>query len=126
MDNEVVQEVLRRIDSLGELSAEGFEVLVQQAFASGLTKVVWALLWTVLVLVSYRVGRAAHEERFLPEVFHYNPSSPYNASAGVPLVIFSSFFGLTFFIAAIYMTMEAIKWLSNPEFYAIRFLVQAF
>lgn len=126
MNNEVVQEVLKRIDSLGELSAEGFEVLVQQAYLSGLTKIVWALLWVALTVVFYAIGRAAHDKRFLPDVFEYDPRESYRAGADTPLVIFSSVFGSASLVASVFMTMEAVKWLVNPEFYAIRYLLQAF
>jgi len=128
MNDELVNEVLRRLDSLGETIADGaiqgFEVLVRQVYISAVGDGVAALglaLFAAFILWSGRWARArvrANEERRGPRVDDDLPRGwGYAVSWAVATLVAA---------AGIFHLHKLIAKLVNPEFYAIKMILDVF
>lgn len=136
MDNELVQEILDRLDAVGEAVSEGavagFEVLVRQAFITGLTNTLWGVLLvavgTVASVTLYRsyvayrdtkLGQRSESLRWSSvyrwEHFFHSPA-PY---VGGVLAAICMPIGLT-------LLTDGIKYLVNPEYYALKEVMSIF
>ncbi len=122
MSEELVDEILTRLDRAGELAGDGFEVLIRQVYLSVVTDVLWMIFLGVItaffVITIRRCGYMGGEHRW-----HVN-KGPYNESR--ELAVIGSSIGLLLSTGVMFaLLMAVIRKLINPEFYAIRYIFQA-
>lgn len=130
MDNELVQEVLDRLDSVGAAISEGavagFEVLVRQAVISGITMTFWGTVMMLLV-VGASVYLAKSANNFVanrPE--GYSPYGKWGWDSWIMprlVVIVPAFL---FIILGPTLLTDGIHHLLNPEYYALQEVLRTF
>lgn len=123
MDNEIVQEVLSRIDSLGELGQQGFEVIVRQAYIEGVSRILAGLLLLALSIALLVAAWRAFDERLLLGRIRYEEASLYRWRTGDTLALWLGATGGLLLLPGMIYLWSGTKWLINPEFYAIRYLL---
>lgn len=107
--NEVAQEVLDRVDELGELGAQGFEIIVQQALVEAASKGIWGVIFLAVGVLAWTSARKWSAKREDPE-FAFDVT---RIASLVPVTI--GLINLT----------SSMKWFLNPEFYAIKWIINS-
>jgi len=121
MDESTADRVLERLDQLGEISVQGFEILVQQAIIEGIVSITWAVIWFALAGALAYAAKRTYTGDLFPQMYETRYSNNDRHKAwGVSYGIASSLL----FLLGLTMTNIGIKYLINPEFYAIRFILR--
>lgn len=124
MNDEVVQEVLDRLDHLGELSGQGFEILVRQVYVEAVRDIVWALILFTLVVIATtylrRCGYLGGEQRYHLE----RENDRYDDTKSISSIV-AGLLGALFLMIGLVATTNVVTKLINPEFYAIRYIVRS-
>lgn len=124
MNDELVEEVLSRLDRLGELGGDAFEILLRQVYVDAVMNFIWATLMVVVLIVGKwylnRLGWFGHEHRF-----HTKPTyggGNEGRFAGTLIASLTMGFAVFVFIGMIF---AAIRRLINPEFWALNYILKS-
>lgn len=101
--------IVELIEFLKNASPVIWESFVRQARIEGVSYIVWSLILFAVVFFGYRVGRDLFESD--EEIDMWFRFGSFAVCVG------SGFLG-------IYYLIEGLMWLSNPEFYAIRYMIE--
>ena len=127
MNEELINEVLRRIDEMGatvsEGAAFGYEVLVRQQIISGIMDLLLSLLLTAAIIVTAVWLRRSHND-FVENKLGKKKSDYYSMTHdmddwAIPRLVPAAIAGIFAIPIAVNALMEGLKHLLNPHYYAI-------
>lgn len=114
MNEQLVQEVLDRLDKAGDLAVEGFGILIRQVYIEALMMGIWVAPLLVTAYVTYRCVR---NFGFLGGE-HVWATGGYD-EPGVSASIFA-IIGASAVFVSFGLVVGIVARLANPEFYALR------
>jgi hypothetical protein len=110
--NKMIDEVLRKlIDFLQEASPFVWSTLLRQVYVDAAGNIAWSVGLLVLAFVLYKAGKYGKEH-----------ATDYNMLGEMGLIAW--FFCALFGVASFSLLVDAIKYFSNPEFYAIQYILR--
>jgi hypothetical protein len=113
----MIDETLSKlIEFLESASPLVWQTLIKQVYLEAFSKLVWGIAILVVALVLYRFAnlhKKAYEEKW-DDGRYFQDGDPWIIYTAISLV------GLW----AFYLLVAAAMWFINPEFYAIRFLLE--
>lgn len=108
------QAVLELIEYLKGVSPFVWEAVIRQVYVEAWSKVFWSLAFCfAMFLLNQHLGKKQKES--------VDPSEFYGDNDWAVWVRIGSV--ITGFLSLAYLS-NAIKWLANPEFYAIRYIIE--
>ena len=122
MNEELVQEILHRLDSAGEIAGQGFEILIRQVYISAIGNVIW-IIWFAAVLfgivkILKKLGYLGGEREWLVSGFAVDTDrSTVVGALGTVALTLVLFTGVNLY--------QIAAKLINPEFYAIRWILKS-
>ena len=119
MNEQLVQEILSRLDTAGELAVEGFSVLMRQVYIDAMMMGGWTVFLLVVAYVCYRLVR---NYGYLGGEHIWSTGSyeaPELGGAVFGMAGTGALFGAFGLITGI------IGRLANPEFYALKWVLQS-
>lgn len=102
--------LIKLIKALQEMAPQVWEVLLRQVYLEAWAKVFWSIVFGFLSFLVWKFASVKKEE------WYENRDEEY--------YFFSMIFASSSAFASIYFFSYAILWFSNPEFYAIRWLLE--
>jgi hypothetical protein len=118
MNDQLVNELLERLDAAGELAVEGFGVLLRQVYITAAFNVLWGVLCLVAVATCVwmlrKLGCFGGTQEWCTG--HYDEPEMAMFFAGVA--------GLSFLGLSTAFFQAAVSRFINPEFYAIDYLLK--
>lgn len=123
MNDELVQEVLNRLDKIGEIGADlanqGFEILLRQVYIDAVMRIIWVLVLVVPLVVLLRciknLGYLGGERIWCKGTY----GDPEMAAffSGLGIFVTSALMGI--------LAHQAIARFLNPEFYVIQWILKS-
>lgn len=126
MDEATVDKVLDRLDQLGEISVQGFEILARQAVAEALKYSIWALIWFIVAIIFARIASKTYKGELFQDIYTFTDSysgrqTSYNKQWSIPYGIVS----ITTLLVGLYHAGQALLRFINPKFYAIEYILRS-
>lgn len=119
--DDIVTEVLERLDEVGRLVADGaeagFEILVRQAMVEGIANFVWAIFWLIPAFLLAKQAKKLFTGDYANDIPHRADEIGFgilvSIAAGIPALV------------AMNQLSWGIKRMINPAFYAIKYVLDA-
>ena len=118
MSDEAVEQILDRVDRLGELGGDAFETLIKQVYIEGATAIVWALVLFGLVFVGLKILKNLGAFKDEPRWMQYDHLD--NGMAKV----FTSLGTLAAGLVGFGFVNMAVRRFAHPEFWALKYLLE--
>jgi hypothetical protein len=111
MTDEILRELIEFIENA---SPAVWSTLLKQVYSDAFTLLAWGVFVAILAVVSFKLAR----------VFNKKNKDGYNGRDDYEFMLWmTSVLAVVAVPSAFAMFVEAIKYLINPEFYAIRFIL---
>jgi len=122
MEQKIVEIIDKLAEKLGVASEAIWSVLVKQAFVEGITSIFWAIIMYLSAFVFYIFVRNLFKE--YSEAQKNNPNEDYEGY--VIAVIISGAMEIICLLVGLIQTVDAIHCLINPEYWALREILNQF
>lgn len=100
--------IAKLIELVINLSPKAWQILVSQAYLEAAAKLLWAAIYWITIYIYHRSRLQIFKKLYDDDNFD---------------TIIKNIIMIVLFLLAIYYTIDGSMWLSNPEFYAIRWLI---
>jgi len=122
VNEDAVDKVLERLDQLGEISIQGFEVIVRQMVIEGFISLAWGGFWALVTIAVFIIAKKTFDNTLFPEAYAYENGY----SSNRPWSMAYAFVGVALTLTALNLVAGGIRRLINPEYFAIEYIFRQF